>query len=77
MRLDDWVRGRDGEYQPEERREAMTVRGLRKACQDAENDQYELWYFLSGCIRLGLAFLDNFLSITPFLSMEFYAHIHK
>lgn len=36
VRLDDWVRGRDGEYQPEERREAMTVRGLRKACQDAE-----------------------------------------
>ena len=36
VRLDDWVRGRDGEYQPEERREAMTVRDLRKACQDAD-----------------------------------------
>lgn len=36
VRLDDWVQGRDGEYRPEERREAMTGRDLRKACQDAE-----------------------------------------
>ena len=36
VRLDDWVRRRDGEYRPEERREAMTGRDLRKACQDAE-----------------------------------------
>ena len=36
VRLDDWVRRRDGECRPEERREAMTGRDLRKACQDAE-----------------------------------------